>query len=144
MDKYPPFYRTSKARVDLEHNQKMYTEAKAKYEKACRDYAHYTDANLNSFLETVRQKRASLETEVQLQRNIYQQVTARMKQAEMKVQEDTPAFAIVQASTVPVRKAGPKRTMICLFVLVLAFFAITFYIFYKDDDFKSLISKSVS
>lgn len=131
-------YRTRKARVDLEHNQKMFNEAKIKYEKACKDYARYVDANMNSFMESVRQKRSSLETEVQLQRNIYQQVTARLKQAEMKVQEDTPAFAVVQASTVPVRKAGPRRSMMCLFALLGAFIATTLCILYKDDELKSV------
>ena len=131
-------YRTRKARVDLEFNQKMYSEAKIKYDKARIDYAHYVDANLNSFLESVRQKRSSLETEMQLQRNIYQQVSARLKQAEMKVQEDTPAFAVVQASTVPVKKTGPKRSVMCLFVLFLAFIATTLYIFYLEGDLKSV------
>lgn len=124
-------YRTRKARVDLEHNQKMHDEAKAKYEKACQDYAQYVDANMNSFLEEVRQKRLNKETEMQLQRTIYQQVSARLKQAEMKVQEDTPAFAVVQASTVPVKKAGPKRTYICLLAMIMAFVATTFYILLK-------------
>ena len=136
-------YRTRKARVDLEHNQKMHDEAKALYEKACQDYAQYADANMNSFLEEVRQKRLNKETEMQLQRTIYQQVSARLKQAEMKVQEDTPAFAVVQASTVPVRKTGPKRSLICLVVLFLTFIATTIYIFYKEGDLKALLSKPV-
>lgn len=125
-------YRTRKARVDLEYNQKMHDDAKAKYEKACQDYAQYVDANMNSFLEEVRQKRLNKETEMQLQRTIYQQVSARLKQAEMKVQEDTPAFAVVQASTVPVKKAGPRRSMICLVVLIIAFLVTSIYVIYKE------------
>lgn len=136
-------YRTRKARVDLEHNQKMFEEAKIKYEKAYKDYARFVDANLNSFLETVRQKRSSLETEVQLQRNIYQQVATRLKQAEMKVQEDTPAFAVIQASTVPVKKAGPRRSVMCLFALFLALIATTLYILHKEDDLKYVFLASL-
>ena len=132
LQKYITKYRTSKARVDLEFNRKMHDDAKVKYEKACQDYAHYVDANLNSFLEEVRQKRLNKETEMQLQRTIYQQVSARLKQAEMKVQEDTPAFAVVQASTVPVKKAGPRRSMICFVALILAFFATSVYVIYKE------------
>ena len=133
-------YRTRKARVDLEHNQKMHDEAKALYEKACQDYAQYADANMNSFLEEVRQKRLNKETEMQLQRTIYQQVSARLKQAEMKVQEDTPAFAVVQASTVPVKKAGPKRTMICLVAMLLAFFATSVYVLKKEGGITLCLS----
>jgi capsular polysaccharide biosynthesis protein len=134
LQRYITNYRTRKARVDLEYNKKMYDDAKGKYEKACRDYAEYVDANMNSFLEEVRQKRSAKETEIQLQRTIYQQVSTRLKQAEMKVQEDTPAFAVIQASTVPVKKAGPRRTLICLMALLLAFLAASVYVFRKESS----------
>ena len=132
VQRYITNYRTRKARVDMEFCQKMYDDAKLKYEKACQEYAQYVDANMNSFLEEVRQKRSNKETEIQLLRTIYQQVSTRLKQAEMKVQEDTPAFAIIQASTVPVRKAGPRRTLICFIALLFAFLAISVYVFRKE------------
>lgn len=131
-------YRTRKARVDLEYNQKMYDEAKSRYDELSKEYAQTVDANLNSFMETVRQRRTNLETQVQIQRNIYQQVATRLKQAEMKVQEDTPAFAVVQASTVPAKKSGPKRASICLITLFVAFVVVSLYVLYKEDDLKSL------
>ena len=66
-------YRTSKARVDLEYNKKMYAEAKVRYDKACRDFVKFTDSNQKIFLQSIRQKRTNLEDEMQLQRSIYQQ-----------------------------------------------------------------------
>ena len=143
LQRYITNYRTRKARVDLEYSQKMYDDAKSKYEKACQDYAQYVDANMNSFLEEVRQKRSTKETEMQLQRTIYEQVSTRLKQAEMKVQEDTPAFAVIQASTVPVRKAGPRRTLICLMALLLAFLLTSLYVFRKESSINiPLVSNS--
>ena len=38
-------YRTSKARVDLEYNKKLYAEAKAKYEQARNRYAAWADSH---------------------------------------------------------------------------------------------------
>jgi uncharacterized protein involved in exopolysaccharide biosynthesis len=73
-----------------------------------------------------------------LQRTVYQQVMAQFQQAEMKLQEDTPAFAVIQASTIPAMKSGPKRSVACLFCLFLAFIGVTVYVLYKEDDLKPI------
>lgn len=135
-------YRTKKARIDLEHYKKLSEEARISYEQANRAYARYADANLHSFQAQVRQREAELETEAQLQRTVYQQVISQMKQAEMKVQEDTPAFAVIQGSTVPVKKAGPPRTKLCLIALFLAFLATSAYVLYREDDLKMLLGRA--
>ena len=66
-------------------------------------------------------------------------VVAQYQQAEMKLQEDTPAFAVIQASTIPARKTGPKRAVSCLFFVFLAFVATSIYVLYKEDDLKPLL-----
>lgn len=135
-------YRTSKARVDLEYNRKLYQETKARYDKARRLYAEFTDANQDIILQTVRQRQVELENEMQLQYNAYTQVAAQLMAAEAKVQEDTPAFTTLQSATVPVEKAGPGRAKICIIFLFLAFLATTAWILYKEDDLKPLLGLS--
>ena len=132
-------YRTSKARVDLEYNKKMYAEAKERYEKASDAYVRYADGNQKVFLENVRQKISKLEDEMQLQRTIYRQLASQVQQAEMQVQEATPAFTTLQNATVPVEKAGPKRKRIVLVFLFLAFLATSAWILHKEDDLKPLL-----
>lgn len=139
LQRYITDYRTSKARVDLDYNKKLLNEAKAKYEKASRAYAAFADANLHTFQERILQRKSELETEMVLQRTVYQQVVAQYQQAEMKLQEDTPAFAVIQASTVPVKKTGPKRSVNCLICIFIAFIAISFYSIYKEGDLKMLL-----
>lgn len=139
LQRYITDYRTSKARVDLDYNKKLLNEAKANYEKASRAYAAYADANLHSFQERILQRKSELETEMMLQRTVYQQVVAQYQQAEMKLQEDTPAFAVIQASTIPAHKAGPKRGVACLFCLFLMFMGISLYVLIKEDDLKMLL-----
>jgi hypothetical protein len=139
LQRYITDYRTSKARVDLEYNKKLLSEAKRNYEKASRAYASFSDANLHSFQERILQRKAELETEMMLQRTVYQQVVAQYQQAEMKLQEDTPAFAVIQASTIPVKKTGPKRIKSCLLILLLVFIATSLYTLNKEDDLKMLI-----
>ena len=135
-------YRTSKARVDLEYNKKMYDEAKERYEKASDAYVRYADGNQKVFLENVRQKISKLEDEMQLQRTIYRQLASQVQQAEMQVQEATPAFTTLQNATVPVKKTGPKRARMVLIFLFLAFFGTSAWVLYKEGDLKSLLGFS--
>lgn len=132
-------YRTSKARVDLEYNQKLFKEAKERYEKARQKYAEFMDANHDIILHTVRQKQTDLENEMQLQYNAYTTVASNLYAAEAKVQEDTPAFTTIQSATVPVKKAGPKRILFCITFLILAFLVVSVYGIYKEGDLKSLL-----
>jgi capsule polysaccharide export protein KpsE/RkpR len=127
-------YRTRKARIDLEYNQKICAEAKERYDKARKRYAAFTDANQKIFLESVRSRQSELENELQLQQRAYSQIAAQLQLAEAKVQEDTPAFTTLQPATVPILKDGPKRSRICLIFLFLAFLATTAYAFHKEGD----------
>jgi len=135
-------YRTSKARVDLEYNKKLYAETKARYDKARRLYAEFVDANQDIILQTVRQRQVELENDMQIQYNAFTQVAAQLMAAEAKVQEDTPAFTTLQSATVPVKKTGPKRAQMCLIFLFLAFLGTTAWILYKEDDLKPLLGLS--
>jgi len=132
-------YRTQKARVDLEYNQKLYRETKAKYEKARQAYATFADSNQDIILESVRSKRADLENEMQLQYNAYTQVAAQLTAASARVQEETPAFTTIQRATVPVKKAGPARAKKLLVFLFLAFLGTTVWAFHKEGDLKPLL-----
>ena len=139
LQKFITDYRTSKARVDLAYNQKLYQEAKARYEKAAKKYAEFMDANNDIILQSVRQRQTDLENDMQLQFNAYQQIAAQLMAAEAKVQQDTPAFTILQSATVPVKKTGPKRAKLCLIFLFIAFLGTSIWILYKEGDLKPLL-----
>lgn len=142
LQKFITDYRTSKARVDLEYNQKLYGEARAKYEQARDAYARFSDSHRDVSSQSAQTKLADLQNEMNLQQQIYQQVVAQLQQAEMKVQQETPAFTTLQSATVPVLKAGPKRAQMCLIFLFLAFLGTTAWILYKEDDLKPLLGLS--
>lgn len=135
-------YRTSKARVDLDYNKKMLSEAKQRYEKACNAYVRFADGNQKAFMQNLRQKASKLEDEMQLERSIYQQLASQVQQAEMRVQEDTPAFTTLLNATVPVKKAGPSRAKIVLVLLFLAFLVTSAWALHKEDDLKPLLGLS--
>ena len=125
-------YRTRKARIDLAYNQKLYKEAQQRYEKARIKSASYNDANQHVFMNRVRSEQVKLENEMALQYQAYSQISAQLQMAEAKVQEDTPAFTLLQPATVPVKKAGPKRAIICLVLIFLTFFATTLWTIHRE------------
>lgn len=142
LQKFITDYRTSKARVDLEYNKKLCAEAKARYEQARNRYTDFSDSHRNVSSQSAQTKQADLQNEMQMQQQIYQQIVAQLQQAEMKVQEETPAFTTLQSATVPVKKAGPKRAQMCLIFLFLAFLGTTVWILNKEDDLKPLLGLS--
>ena len=133
-------YRTRKARIDLAYSQKLYQEAKQRYEKARIKSASYNDANMRVFLNQIRSEQVKLENEVALQYQAYSQVATQLQVAEAKVQEDTPAFTLLQPATVPIKKAGPARAKICLVLLFLAFLATTLWSIHREGHLLPLIS----
>ena len=142
LQKFITDYRTSKARVDLEYNRKLYGETKAKYEKARQRYAAYADSHRGVNSQSAQTQLSDLQNEMQMQQQIYQQVVGQLQQAEMQVQAETPAFTTLQSATVPVKKAGPARAKWCLVWLFLAFLATTAWILHKEDDLKPLLGLS--
>ena len=139
LQKFITDYRTQKARIDLEYNKKLFKETKERYEKARRRSAAYNDANQRVFLDRIRSEASDLENEMQLQLRAYSQVAAQLQAAEAKVQEDTPAFTLLQPATVPVRKAGPKRSGTCVLFLVIAIIITTIYVLNKETHLKLLL-----
>lgn len=135
-------YRTRKARVDLAYNQKLYKEAQERYEKARVKSAAYSDANRHAIFADKQSERTKLENEMQLQYRAYSQVAAQLQLAEAKVQEDTPAFTMLQPATVPIMKDGPKRTRNVLFFLIITIFITTVYIFNKEGHLTPLLKSS--
>ena len=125
-------YRTRKARIDLAYSQKLFKEAQQRYEKARLKSASYNDANFHVFMNSVRSEQVKLENELALQYQAYSQVATQLQLAEAKVQENTPAFTLLQPATVPIKKAGPKRAKICLIFLFLAFLLTSVYAIHRE------------
>ena len=132
-------YRTSKARVDLEYNKKLYEETKAKYDVARQDYATYADANTDVILQRDRNKLTELENEMQLRYQAFSTVAAQLQAAEAKLQEETPAFTTLQSVTVPLQKAGPSRSRIVLLYCFLVGLITCIYVLHKERYLVPLI-----
>ena len=125
-------YRTSKARVDLEYNKKLFDETKRNYDDARQKYAVFADANQGMVLQSARSKLIELENDMQIKYQAYSSVAAQLQSAEAKVQQDTPAFTTIRNVTVPVEKAGPHRARIVILLCFLTGIILCCYALHKE------------
>lgn len=132
-------YKTRKARYDLEFTEKLYKEAKKNYERARQLYADFMDSNQDIMLETVRQKQTDLENEMQLLYNNYNALSTQLLAAKVRVQEVTPAFTTLQASTVPLWPEGPNRKRLVVLFTIAALFFTTIWILFDEDEIRPLL-----
>jgi len=124
-------YRTNKARLDYEYYQKLTREAKNEYEKTRQRYSSMSDASTKVSLRSIELKLEDMENDMQLKFNAYTTLNAQLQAAKAKVQERTPAFTTIQGAAVPIKATGPKRMLFVIGMLILAAFAIVFYISIK-------------
>ncbi len=113
-------YRTSKARLDLDHYEELAASAKKDYEVSVAKYSEYCDANQDIVLQSSISERDKLEADMQLKYNTYNALCTQVEVAKAKMQERTPAFTTLKTATVPIKPAGPKRM---IFVAGMLFFS---------------------
>ncbi len=132
-------YRTNKARIDLVHYQEIEEETHQKYDETQRAYARYCDTHMGSLLQAYQSEMEALETEMSVALNAYTQVKQQVQAAEAKVQENTPAFTIVETASVPPRHCSPHKLLMAIaFGFLACFCTIAWYyvrlLFGKDES----------
>ena len=125
-------YRTNKARVDVEHYEKLAKQSKREYEYCVREYSAYCDANQDVTLQSFISKRDELENEMQLKFNAYSAMRTQLEAMRAKLQEKTPAFTTIESATVPVKPAGPKRIIFIFGMCFLATFVTALWLARKQ------------
>ena len=115
-------YRTSKARLDVEHYEDLVKRSRKEYEKAVARYSRFCDANQEVVLQTYISQRDQLENEMQIKYNTYAATQTQLEATKAKLQEKTPSFTVLKSATVPHNAAGPKRMLFVLSMLLLATF----------------------
>lgn len=131
-------YRTNKARKDLEFTEKLYEENMKTYYNAQQIYAAYMDRNKNISLRSAQTQEERLRNEVELAFNIYNQTAQNLQIAKAKVQQDTPVFTIIEASTVPLVPCSPSKTKIMIGCLFLAVIGSSLWIIYGKNMLHTL------
>lgn len=130
LQEYITAYRTNKARKDLEYAELLNEEAKDNYYKAQQKYADYLDRNNGLILHSAQTTRERLQNEATLAFNLYNQTAQQVQVAKAKVQENTPVYATVTPATVPIKPTSPRKPLILVGFVFLAFVACSAWILY--------------
>ena len=143
LQNYITDYRTNKARKDLEYAELLNEEAKDNYYKAQQKYADYLDRNNGLILHSAQTTRERLQNEATLAFNLYNQTAQQVQVAKAKVQENTPVYATVTPATVPIKATSPRKPLILVGFVFLAFVACCAWILYGKPLVEEMKKKKI-
>lgn len=102
-------YRTGKASRDLQFIDRLVAESKSKYDEQRKVYAEYCASHQEEELESELNKKRDMETDLQLMYDVYSTVVHQQQLAKQRVQNDVPAFTMMQRATVPVKPSSKGK-----------------------------------
>lgn len=137
-------YRTSKARNDMDYYTKLMNEAKYEYDKAINAYTTYADSHKGVIMQSYISQRDELENNMRMKFNVYTALQQQLESAKAKIQERTPAFTTLKCASVPIKPAGPKRVIMTILIMILAFGATAFYILSGKKLLNKIFGKNIS
>lgn len=140
LQEYIGRYRSAKARKDLAYTEVLYKEAQEKYYAAQQAYAKYVDQHQGVVKMQYQIEQSRLSNEQDLAFNVYNQIAQQLEMARAKVAESTPVCVVMQPAITPIKASSPKKMMMGLLYVFLAFFGTVAWIIVKDriiDVYKS-------
>lgn len=133
---YVTTYRTKKAAVDCAYWEKLYKMKQEEYYKAQQKYAIYLDENKSLFTQQSKIEGARLQNEMNLAYQVYNQTATQLQMAQGKLQESKPVFAVLEPASVPLRPSAPRKMMILVGCLFVAFIGTTGWILFGEELWK--------
>ena len=141
---YITAYRTKKATEDFKYQEMLYEMAKEEYYQIQKEYAAFQDRNQLVTLNAVKVEGERMETQLKLASQIYQQAATQLELLRAKIQEDKPVFAVVEPATVPLKPSAPRKVLILIGFMFLAFVGSAAWILFGKDlwtDIKNELKK---
>ena len=138
LQEYITNYKTSKAREDCKYWEQLYEERQKEYYEAQEKYAKYSDANQGVILQSVKIEQERLQNEQALAFQVFSQVATQLQMSRAKLQEEKPAFAILEPASVPLSPTGTNKKIIILGLVFLAVAATSAWVLFGKDLWLSL------
>ena len=132
LQRYVEKYRSAKARKDLEYAEIFFKDSEAKYLEAQKAYAEYAEQHKNIVNAKYQIELDRLSQEKELVFNNYSQMAQNLEVARVRVQEQTPVCVVVQPAYAPIKAASPKKVMMLLLYVFIAFFGTVTWIVVQD------------
>lgn len=131
-------YKTSKAQEDCKYWEQLYEERKKEYYEAQEKYAQYSDMNQGVIRQSVRIEQERLQNEQNLAFQVFSQVATQLQMSRAKLQEEKPAFAVLEPASVPLYPTGTSKKIILVGIVFLALAVASAWILFGKDLWKSL------
>lgn len=133
LQQYIADYRTRKAKEDFDYQLVIYNKAKEDYYRLQQEYARYVDRNQQMTLQSAKIEQERLKEQYNLAYQIFQQAASQLEVFRAKIQEDKPVFAVVEPASVPLRASAPKKMLILVGFVFLAFVGSSAWILFGKD-----------
>lgn len=111
---YVTAYKTNKASIDLSMVKVLYDEARNDYLAAQEKYASFMDRNANLVRESAKAEAVRLENEQNITFGVYQEMSSQLAMARAKLQEQTPAFTVLEPARLAEWHFAPKKSVIAV------------------------------
>lgn len=112
LQKYVIELKLQKAEVNYEYIKQRYDEARVVFEQKQEEYARFQDANKGLTTASAKIKEEQMRSEFSVARDLFNQLTTQLVQAEMKIKEDIPILTVVEPVQVPLERSKPQRVKI--------------------------------
>lgn len=112
LQKYVIELKLQKAEVNYEYIKQRYDEAKVVFEQKQEEYAKFQDANKVLTSALSKAKEEQIRSEFNVAKDLFNQLTTQLVQAEMKIKEDIPILTVVEPVQVPLERSKPQRVKI--------------------------------
>ncbi len=119
LSQYVINYKTSQSRQNLNFIQEQYNEKLKEYKIAQDKFFKYKDSHRNVISERIDVEFQLLSDEYDLLGTVLKGLAQQLEQAKITVNEQTPAFSIIQPAQVPKVKSSPKRSIIMIVSVIL-------------------------
>ena len=138
LQNYITKYKTSKAQEDCKYWEQLYEQRKKEYYEAQEKYAQYSDMNQGVIRQSVRIEQERLQNEQNLAFQVFSQVATQLQMSRAKLQEEKPAFAVLEPASVPLYPSGTSRKIILVGVVFLAVAGASAWVLFGKDLWESL------
>ena len=112
LQKYVIELKLQKAEINYDYIKQRYDEAKVVFEQKQEEYAKFQDANKVLSTALSKAKEEQMRSEFNVARDLFNQLTTQLVQAEMKIKEDIPILTVVEPVQVPLERSKPQRARI--------------------------------
>jgi uncharacterized protein involved in exopolysaccharide biosynthesis len=107
-------FESRKAKEQFRFIDEQYRRANVRFERAQRDLAIFADRNRVLMNSTSKINQERLQREYDLSFELFQQFSRELEQARVRMNQDTPAFTVLERVIVPNQKSSPRRGRILL------------------------------